>query len=326
MIRRRGTVRARSGRPAKRLRRQLVAERLEERRLLDARGTLEDGVVVIEANDDDNEIRAYVEDGWLKVDVDDYHVEFQNHLVDHLKIYAFGDSISARLSPALQGVMLACVMAAAMSSGDAVKVTLGGLFSQNIYATYVNPDADERRLVRVTRLTGLTVALISLVAAVLMRNSIVKTILDYFNILSLIGVSTAMGIVWRRMNSAGVFCGTIAAVVAFVLTRYVMNCPREVVTGVPTLMAVLGGVAGSLLTRPTAPEKIEQFFRRIYTPIGQEDKLDLPLDQIVPPERRWLTWGGLFLVKPSRQSWIGLVVTLGICLAAVLLMYVMLAV
>jgi Na+/proline symporter len=239
---------------------------------------------------------------------------------------AFGDSIRALLSPALQGVMLACVMAAAMSSGDAVQVTLGGLFSQNIYATYVNPDADERRLVRVTRLTGLTVALISLVAAVLMRNSIVKTILDYFNILSLIGVSTAMGIVWRRMNSAGVFCGTIAAVVAFVLTRYVMNCPREVVTGVPTLMAVLGGVAGSLLTRPTAPEKIEQFFRRIYTPIGQEDKLDLPLDQIVPSEQRWLTWGGLFLVKPSRQSWIGLVVTLGICLAAVLLMYVMLAV
>jgi len=234
---------------------------------------------------------------------------------------AFGDSIRTLLSPGLQGVMLACIMAAAMSSGDAVQVTLGGLFSQNIYRPHVNPRADERQLVRVTRWTGLIVAFIALVAAILMRSSIVRTILDYFNILSLIGISTAMGILWWRMNSAGVFCGTVAAVVTFILTRYVLNCSREVVTGLPTFLGVLGGVAGSLVTRPTPPDKAEQFFKRIYTPIGQEEKLSLPLDKAVPPDRRLLTWGGLFLVKPSRQSWIGFVVTLGICLATLLLMY-----
>jgi Na+/proline symporter len=56
---------------------------------------------------------------------------------------AFGDAISHLLGPVLQGVMLACVMAAAMSSGDAVQVTVAGLFSQNIYRVYVNPKADE---------------------------------------------------------------------------------------------------------------------------------------------------------------------------------------
>ena len=239
---------------------------------------------------------------------------------------AFGDSIRALLSPALQGVMLACVMAAAMSSGDAVQVTLGGLFSQNIYRPYVKPDADERQLLRVTRLTGLAVALISLVVAILMRSSIVRTILDYFNILSLIGISTAMGILWRRMNSVGVFCATIAAVLAFVLTRYVLHCPREIVTGVPVFVGILGGIVGSLLTKPTPPEKIEQFFKRIYVPIGQEQRLNLSLDEAVPPSGRWLTWGGLFIVKPSRQSWVGFLVTLGICLAAVLFMYRLLVV
>ncbi len=239
---------------------------------------------------------------------------------------AFGDSIRALLSPVLQGIMLACVMAAAMSSGDAVQVTLGGLLSQNIYRAYVRPGAGEQQLVRVARLTGLLIAALALAVAVLMRSSVVRTILDYFNVLSLIGISTALGILWRRMNSAGVFCGTVAAVLAFVLTRYALNCSREIVTGIPALLGVLGGVAGSLLTEPTAPERIERFFGRIYTPIDREDKLGLPLDQIVPSERRLLTWGGLFLVKPSRQSWSGFLVTLGICLAAVLFMYLLLSV
>jgi len=236
---------------------------------------------------------------------------------------AFGDSIRALLPPLLQGVMLACVMAAAMSSGDAVQVTVAGLFSQNLYRVYLNPQADEEQLVRVTRKVGVVIALLSLLAAILMRSSLVKAILDYFNILSLVGISTAMGILWRRMNTTGMFCSTIAAVTTFILTRYVIECTsgmRAVTIGVPILTGVLGGVIGSLITRAPKPETTEKFFKKIYVPIGQEHKLGLSLDEAVPPSKRWLTAGGTFIVKPSRQSWVGFVVTLGICLACVLAM------
>ncbi|MGD8499041.1 MAG: sodium:solute symporter family protein [Phycisphaerales bacterium] len=236
---------------------------------------------------------------------------------------AFGNSIRELLPPVLQGVMLACVMAAAMSSGDAVQVTVAGLFSQNIYRVYVNPNADERQLVRVTRIIGVVIALLSLVGAVLMRSSLVKAILDYFNILSLVGISTAMGILWRRMNTTGMFCSTISAVVAFILTRYVIEYTRDiraVTIGLPILAGLAGGIAGSLLTRPPKAETIEKFFKKIYVPIGEEKQLELPLDEAVPDSKRWLTAGGLFIVRPSRQSWVGFVVTLGICLACVLVM------
>ena len=73
-----------------------------------------------------------------------------------------------------------------MSSGDAVQVTVAGLFSQNIYRVYVNPNADQKQLVHVTRTIGIAVALLALVGAIVMRHSLVKTILDYFNILSLV--------------------------------------------------------------------------------------------------------------------------------------------
>ena len=125
------------------------------------------------------------------------------------------------------------------------------------------------------------------------------------------------------MNTTGMFCSTISAVVTFVLTRYVIEYTSEmraITIGVPIVAGVLGGVLGSLLTRPPRPETIEKFFRKIYVPIGQEEKLDLSLDEAVPQSRRWLTFGGLFIVKPSRQSWVGFVVTLGICLVCVVVM------
>ncbi len=220
--------------------------------------------------------------------------------------------------------MLACVMAAAMSSGDAVQVTVAGLFSQNIYRDYVNPNAGEKQLVHVTRIIGIAIALLSLVAAILMRFNLVKAILDYFNILSLVGISTAMGILWRRMNTTGMFSSTILASATFLISRYVLACGRDVTIGLPIVVGILAGVAGSLITKPPNRETIEKFFTKIYVPIGQENRLELPMEQAVPQSSRWLTAGGLFIVKPSRQSWIGFLVTLGICLACVLVMLVIL--
>lgn len=206
-----------------------------------------------------------------------------------------------------------------------------------------------------------------------MRSNLVRAILDYFNILSLVGISTAMGILWRRMNTTGMFCSTIVAVTVFLLTRHFISWSEAelvqrgllvVTDGVPTwvgdggilrslteagflgwartddgvelvftrlttiaaplLTGIFSGVLGSLLTRPPKSDMIEKFFKKIYTPIGKEEKLDLPFDEAVPTEKRLLTAGGLFLVKPSRQSWVGFVVTLGICLACVLVMLLIL--
>jgi Na+/proline symporter len=233
---------------------------------------------------------------------------------------AFGDAIRGLLRPELQGVMLACVMAAAMSSGDAVQVTVAGLFSQNIYREYINPNADEKKLVHVTRIIGIAIALLALVAAILMRFNLVKAILDYFNILSLVGISTAMGILWRRMNTTGMFSSTILASATFLISRYVLDCSRDITIGVPIVVGVLAGVIGSLVTKPPKREAIEKFFKKIYVPIGQEKKLELPLEEAVPKSSRWYTAGGLFIVKPSQQSLVGFVVTFGICLACVLVM------
>ncbi len=250
---------------------------------------------------------------------------------------AFGDSIRTLLSPLLQGVMLACVLATAMSTGDAFQVTIAGLFAQNIYRVYIRPNASEQHMVFVTRIMGIGVVLAALVIAILGRDSVVDVILAYFGILSLVGISTAMGILWRRMNTVGVFCSTLSATAVFVVTKlqwvaitsYLTEHQLEwglslVKYAAPILAGVTAGIVGSLLSRPPKQETIERFFTKIYVPIGQEAKLGMSLDEAVPVSQRVLTAGGLFIVRPSRQTWLGFLVTLGICVLCVLVMLALL--
>jgi len=237
---------------------------------------------------------------------------------------AFGDSVRYLLPPVLQGVMLACVLAAAMSTGDALQVTISGLISQNIYRRYIRPGADEASCVRAARLSGLAIIAIALGFAILMRESVVGSILTYFKLTATVGVSVALGILWRRMNSSGVFASTIAAAATLVVTRYILGMSQAATTGLPLAAGLVFGVVGSLMGERPEPQVIEKFFKKIYVPIGQEEKLALALDEAVPPERRLLEVGELFIVKPSRQSWVGFVVTLGVCLVLVGLMVALL--
>ncbi len=237
---------------------------------------------------------------------------------------AFGDSIRALLPPFLQGIMLACVMAASMSSGDAFQVTVAGLYTQSIYRVYINPEADEAQRMYVTRVTGIVIVVLSLVFAIMMQADVVKMILTYFNILSIMGLSTAMGILWRRMNTGGVFACTFVAGFTFIATRYIpaiaVHCPSEAKFGLPILVGIVAGVIGSLLTAPPDRKRMDAFFTKIHVPIGEEEKLDLPLDEAVPQSMRLMTAGGLFVIKPSVQTWLGFLVLLGLCISCVFIL------
>ncbi len=61
------------------------------------------------------------------------------------------------LGPGLTGLMLACLLAALMSSVDAYMIVGSGLMVRNIYAPYINPNASEATYVKVARVTGVVV-------------------------------------------------------------------------------------------------------------------------------------------------------------------------
>ena len=250
-------------------------------------------------------------------------------ITPEVAVAAFGDCIRSVLPAVAQGLMLACVLAAAMSSGDAVQVTVAGLFTQSIYRTYIKADADGAEQIRVTRIAGILIILMSLVFAILTKDAFVESIVAYFRILSFIGIAIALGIVWRRMNVGGVFWCILPAIAVYVFvqlnnTRHFVEMPAFAAAVLPLVTGLAGGIIGSLSTKAPDARVIEKFFTKIHVPIGQEHKLEGSLAEAVPASNRWVTAGGLFIVKPSRQSWVGCVVAAGICAACVIVMLVLL--
>lgn len=63
------------------------------------------------------------------------------------------------LNIGLVGLMLACLMAAMMSSADCYMIVTSGLVTRNVFAAYINPDASEKTCLRVARITGLIIIL-----------------------------------------------------------------------------------------------------------------------------------------------------------------------
>lgn len=70
---------------------------------------------------------------------------------------AWGYASMQLLGPGFRGLMLACLLAALMSSVDAQMVVGAGLIVRNLYVPFVNPNASEHECLWLGRLTGVIV-------------------------------------------------------------------------------------------------------------------------------------------------------------------------
>jgi len=179
---------------------------------------------------------------------------------------AFGYACLHLLGPGLVGLMVACVLAANMSTCSNFMVNGAALFTQNLYKTYFHRGATDRELLFVGRISGLALALLGVLFALG-----VQQVLDAFlfneTIPAFLGIMVMGGILWRRANRYGALAGTLSSIAVY----YAINI-RE--TGALKLVyrwlpapfgwAMLAGtiafILTSLLTRPEARERTDRFF------------------------------------------------------------------
>ncbi|MDE0862595.1 MAG: sodium:solute symporter family protein [Rubripirellula sp.] len=107
----------------------------------------------------------------------------------------------------LVGLMLACLLAAMMSSADTYMIVTSALVVRNVYAPYINSTADEKQYVRVGRMTGLIIivgaAFVSLTYADVFGQFKMAIELPI-----LFAAPFWLGMYWRRVNRTAVW-GTI---------------------------------------------------------------------------------------------------------------------
>ncbi|MBL4886024.1 MAG: hypothetical protein JKY95_16010, partial [Planctomycetaceae bacterium] len=127
------------------------------------------------------------------------------------------------LGPGLRGLMLACLLAALMSSVDAYMVVGSALVVRNIYAPYINSNATEKQYINIGRMSGAVIVIGSILISLSMMNMLEQLELTWvFPVL--FAAPFWIGMYWRRATTAASwitvsFCVLMFFVIPFLAPR-----------------------------------------------------------------------------------------------------------
>ncbi len=113
----------------------------------------------------------------------------------------------------LVGLMLACLLAALMSSADCYMLVSSALLVRNVYAPYINPDASEKSYVNAGRIAGLLIILGATIVSLKYYDVLGQYIMA-LEISLLFAAPFWIGMYWRRATNFAAW-GTIAFSFAF---------------------------------------------------------------------------------------------------------------
>ena len=140
--------------------------------------------------------------------------------------------------------------------------------SLDFYKRFVKPDASEKELVGVGRLSTLILMVLAALLALQFESA-----LSTFNILLQIGAGTGLIFIlrwfWWRINAYSEITGMIVSfvlAVVFELNEWGLADHEKLVLGV--LITTLAWVSVTLLTKPTDTHKLVTFYNKI-TPYGR---------------------------------------------------------
>ncbi len=168
--------------------------------------------------------------------------------------------VLAKILPAgIKGLVLAGLIAAAMSTFDSTLNAGASYIVKDVYQAYLRPDATGEQLMRVSRWAtiGLCVVGVGLAATV-------ESIKEIWGLITMgLGAGLFVPLVlrwyWPRFNGYGFAIGTGGGLVAGILLNKVLGW--EVYTAFPATIAVafVFSILGSLLTAPTPDDVLIRF-------------------------------------------------------------------
>lgn len=196
---------------------------------------------------------------------------------------AFGFACRHLLFPGALGLMIACVLAANMSTGSAFMVNSGALFTEGLYRRHLAPGRSDKHYLRAGRLSGLLITLLSVVYALFFIDKVLYSFLLTETMATYMGIGLLGGIVWRRANRWGALASLVAAFATNFLVYYLRGERFDHWNPSVFCAAFAAGVAAlivvSLLTKPEPAGSTDSFFARLETPTELPGCAGDPLDQ-----------------------------------------------
>ncbi len=163
----------------------------------------------------------------------------------------------------IKGILVAGLMAAAMSTFDSTVNAGAAYWVKDIYQTYINPDASEKTLMAHGRWSSVILVVLGLGFMLLINN--INEIWGW--ITSSLGagllVPTMARWYWWRMNGYGFAAGTVAGMVAAVLQRlFLPEIPEYFAFLIATSASLIGMIIGTYLAPATEESVLLEFYKR----------------------------------------------------------------
>ena len=163
----------------------------------------------------------------------------------------------------MKGLIVAALMAAAMSTFDSTVNAGAAYWVRDIYQAYLNPRATERQLVWQGRWVTVVIAGTGLVFGLTVKH--INEIWGWITMGIAVGMLIPMVVrwYWWRMNGAGFALGAAVGMLSAVVQRWLFpGWPEYVSFCVVAVLALVGILLGTLMTRPPDEHVLVTFYRR----------------------------------------------------------------
>ena len=180
----------------------------------------------------------------------------------------------------VKGVLISAIIAAALSTTNSFVNSSASYFVNDIYQPFINPDATQKQVVRVSLLTT---------GALLIVGAVIGW---FFGSISKIWGWICMGLLtgtlppnilkwfWYRLNGIGYVCGVAGGVIAaLVVQLFFADEPVYVVFLIVFSISTFATIAGNFFGKPTDEKDLKEFYSRIR-PIGFWG----PIKKLVDPQ------------------------------------------
>ena len=159
------------------------------------------------------------------------------------------------LGPGFRGLMLACLLAALMSSVDAQMVVGAGLIVRNLYVPFLRPQASERECLWAGRLTGMIVVAGSCFFALTFYDMLEQLELTFWFPL-VFAAPFWIGMYWRKANGRAAWTTVIYCLLFFFVIPYFgpqvfsgLRTNQDLMTRTPHTVTTSQAIASKSLLR-----------------------------------------------------------------------------
>ena len=228
--------------------------------------------------------------------------------------------------PGLLGIFIASLLASIMAACGALMLACSGLFTNNLYRTFIAPHASQGRYVNVGRLSGVLSVLAGVIYALTVKD-VNKGVEQSWIVSAMTAIPFWVGLFWRRATAPAAWASVLVACAIWLATEQecfirwaAIHADWLLADGkdkiyLPTQMVLYLGVGTfimfvvSLFTRRPDSYKLDLFYDTLRTPIHPDEhiveSLRLPAGVKPAPQNKLINHPDWEIQIPTRRGIVG---------------------